>query len=256
MNLYTKTKQSSASFSSGDWHHLDECSSTQIILKQWWEGHQNNQPADNCVFALSTFKQTNGIGRSDHMWSHYRGAMAISVILPLLDVATLSPLHMGVMLKNFMIEHWKLPSDKANKIGLKWPNDIMMRDEDGKRIEKMGGILCHAIDQKVIIGVGLNIYFDEHFSDYASLLKPQGSKNEQIQLKDYELFLKFMEKSWLQNSFSVEEWNRECVHIKHPVSLDLGQDKRIEGIFEGIGPWGEAIIDGKKYSSGSLFLHN
>jgi BirA family biotin operon repressor/biotin-[acetyl-CoA-carboxylase] ligase len=228
-------------FKNGDWYHIEECDSTQNLLRS----NQETVNHHNKIFALSAKKQLKGIGRADHSWNHYEGGIAISVILPPLVPLTVSSLHMGLLIKDFITQHWKIPSDT---IGLKWPNDIMKKVKNDWF--KIGGILTHTTNNKLIIGIGLNIYAPQNNTTFAyETLLPPGD----ILLSDMEAFLMFLEENWTKKIFEIKEWNSSCVHINKEVSLDFS-GAHISGIFEGIGELGECIINSQKYYAGSLTI--
>ena len=88
--------------------------------------------------------QTAGRGRLDHVWESPRGQdLLMSVVLDVADrspaeVATL-PLVAGLAV--------------AKAVGgrIKWPNDVFV---DG---QKVAGILCERNDDRVIVGIGVNV---------------------------------------------------------------------------------------------------
>ena len=118
-----------------DWriHHKAETASTNLDAHA---GHHGD------VFTADY--QTAGRGRLDHVWESPRGQdLLMSVVLDVAgrapaEVATL-PLVAGLAV--------------AKAVGglIKWPNDVFI---DG---QKVAGILCERNDDRVIVGIGVNV---------------------------------------------------------------------------------------------------
>ena len=103
--------------------------------------------------------QTRGRGRQGRSWQSTASAsLTFSLSLPLQprDWNGLS-LAAGVALAEALDP---LHAGQAPRIGLKWPNDLMLRDADGS-LRKLGGILVETLPvgrhRIAIIGIGLNV---------------------------------------------------------------------------------------------------
>ena len=48
-----------------------------------------------------------------------------------------------------------------------------------------------------------------------------------------------------------EAWNARCVHLERSVTITDGTEIT-QGLFQGLGPHGEAIVNGKSVFNGSL----
>ena len=102
--------------------------------------------------------QTAGRGRLDHRWLSPPGEnLLLSAVvdvagMPPEEVATL-PLVAGLavadMAAAFFVQRGK--REAAEAVRLKWPNDVLV----GGR--KLCGILCERLDDRVIVGLGLNV---------------------------------------------------------------------------------------------------
>jgi BirA family transcriptional regulator, biotin operon repressor / biotin---[acetyl-CoA-carboxylase] ligase len=115
--------------------------------------------------------QTAGRGRLDRSWvTPPRAGLTFSVLLrPNAPTATWSwlPLLAGVALCDAVSAATAVP------VGLKWPNDLLQRPEEGK----LAGILAQSSGSSVVIGIGLNVSTqrDELPVDMASSLAIAGS---------------------------------------------------------------------------------
>ena len=102
--------------------------------------------------------QTAGRGRLDHHWLSPLGEnLLMSAVVGVADVppeevATL-PLVAGLAVANMASEFFlhRGKADTAAAVRLKWPNDVLV---DG---QKLCGILCERVEDRVIVGLGLNV---------------------------------------------------------------------------------------------------
>jgi BirA family transcriptional regulator, biotin operon repressor / biotin---[acetyl-CoA-carboxylase] ligase len=96
---------------------------------------------------ISARRQTGGRGRLGRRWESLEGNLFFSMIARGVPRASLTwiPLAAGVACARAI--------DKVApevRTGLKWPNDLRADDA------KLGGILCEACDDFVIVGIGIN----------------------------------------------------------------------------------------------------
>ena len=102
--------------------------------------------------------QTAGRGRLDHHWLSPPGEnLLMSAVVdvagvPPEEVATL-PLVVGLAVANMAAEFFTRQGRIATAaaVRLKWPNDVLV---DGR---KLCGILCERMEDRVIVGLGLNV---------------------------------------------------------------------------------------------------
>jgi len=102
--------------------------------------------------------QTAGRGRLDHHWLSPPGEnLLMSAVVDVAgvspeEVATL-PLVAGLAVANMASDFFTRlgRADTATSVRLKWPNDVLV---EGR---KLCGILCERVEDRVIIGVGLNV---------------------------------------------------------------------------------------------------
>lgn len=121
-------------------------------------------PADALAPALLVAEQqTAGRGRQGKTWHTGIGdALTFSLSLPLAlrDWSGLS-LAVGLALSDALDP---APIGQPPRLGLKWPNDLLLRDDDTESPtigRKLGGILIETVqvgDQRIaVIGMGLNV---------------------------------------------------------------------------------------------------
>lgn len=203
--------------------HFQEIDSTQDYL---------NSIKPDGEYLVSCDKQTKGKGRHNRVWEHQNGALAMSFTMIPNEELTLTALEVAVLINQYF----------KNKLLLKWPNDIM-----NSRLDKCGGILIDNKENLMVVGVGLNLQPNK---DYGSIHEETHHwDNQKIALAIYQYILQ----NRLKSSDVIKNWEKYCCHLSEKVSLD-----EHEGIFEGVGKHGEAIItiDGiqKTFYSGSLLI--
>jgi BirA family transcriptional regulator, biotin operon repressor / biotin---[acetyl-CoA-carboxylase] ligase len=120
-------------------HHLETCPSTNT----WALENLAMLKEGDVVF---TEQQTAGRGQHGRTWQSSEGVLTASFILESVPLSGFS-LAVGLAVI-FAVED--LVPDLASKLQLKWPNDLYISER------KLGGILCEAKGQKLVIGIGLN----------------------------------------------------------------------------------------------------
>jgi BirA family biotin operon repressor/biotin-[acetyl-CoA-carboxylase] ligase len=127
-------------------HRLDSVDST---LDEVHRLAERGAPEGTAVVAA---EQTAGRGSRGRTWHSPRGGLWLSLLLRPVEAATdVLSLRVGLVVAE-VIEELAV----AERIGLKWPNDVMLHDR------KLGGILCEGRWQGgrlgwVAVGIGLNI---------------------------------------------------------------------------------------------------
>ena len=228
-----------SSFSQGDWYHLDECRSTQLLFKNILE-HGRLEQDHTQIFAISCNMQTSGIGRGQHTWDHQEGGVALSVLLPHLNIPTLGPLHMANMICDFIKETFQ--KDYLN-IGLKWPNDLYRAEK------KFGGIVAHNLGHQCLYGIGINLFQKSNFGFLFI------NEDTVLNAKNFiQNLLKYLSLNWENEQFSQEKWLNRCVHFNKKVRLTYQNCNDVIGVFTGLGKNGECLIDDTPYVAGSLFI--
>ncbi len=211
--------------------HLDSCHSTQSILMTEYEKTPND------FIIVSTDEQTSGRGRNGKVWEYQKSSLALSCTLPAAAQLTLTSLEVGLLVVKYFQETHLLD------LKLKWPNDILVQGE------KCGGIIIQNpnLSKLLIIGLGLN---RENSGSYPGL--PFSMELESLASSLYQYFLNNRK----SNNDIISGWKDNCAHLNKKVTiLDPSEHT---GIFKGIGPMGEAILDTDgtetSFFSGSLFF--
>lgn len=125
--------------------------------------HPGRRHADTEPCLLVAEQQTQGRGRQGKAWQSSAGAsLTFSLSLPLApaDWSGLS-LAVGLALAEALDP---LQDGQAPRLGIKWPNDLLLLDDGGHAAHigrKLGGILIETVqvgDRRLaVVGVGLNV---------------------------------------------------------------------------------------------------
>jgi BirA family transcriptional regulator, biotin operon repressor / biotin---[acetyl-CoA-carboxylase] ligase len=212
---------------------------------------------------ITAARQTGGRGRRGRAWVSEPGNLYSSLLL--IDPApweALASLPLAVTLAVHEAMASVLPSEAAEALRIKWPNDMLI---DGR---KTSGILIEAEQlsdgrRAVVIGCGVNV---AHFPDAglypATCLADQGSA-----ATPQELFARLvvsmdtMLKTWDQGrGLAVVRgaWIERAQGIGNPVTVNL-PDRKIHGLFDGIDDEGRLMLampDGSRQmiASGDVFF--
>lgn len=237
-------------------HHLESCQSTTTELKRLID------ESDNDSLLVSTSFQSAGHGRMGKSWLGLPNALALSFVVEANPTtSTLTSLEIGLAVSEFMrLNH-------QAKLSLKWPNDLL----NSKR-EKVGGILLQNLKANLYIcGIGINWSDPENKLSELERLPQQypagalfdkdvvgltSTDKKEISFKLATYVKERIPKLRLENFTAL--WSAACIHIDHEVEI-VDSEKRVRGIFKGIGQNGEALIQvGEeqllKVYSGSLFI--
>lgn len=124
-------------------HFFKTIPSTQIEAQQ--RCTQKTAKAGDVIVAI---EQTGGYGRRGRAWQSPPGNLYVTLIEELRDISDVSWLGyaMGLGLHDALAPLLKEPQ----ALRLKWPNDLLL---DGR---KLSGLLLEVVDDKILIGVGLN----------------------------------------------------------------------------------------------------
>ena len=226
---------------------FDSIDSTNIRAKQ-----EAEQGAESGLLVVAD-KQTAGRGRRGRGWESPSG---INIYYTLLlkpdfaaDCAPMLTLVMALAVAKGIRQMLRRDSEEAAKVGIKWPNDIVV---DGK---KVCGILTEmsmeqSYIQHIVIGVGINVRkqeFPEEIRDRAAAIDEQcGFRISRSQLiadimeafeEDYAIFLQTHDLKGLRASYTkllVNQDREVCV-------LDPKGEYR--GIARGINDQGELLVE-------------
>jgi BirA family biotin operon repressor/biotin-[acetyl-CoA-carboxylase] ligase len=168
--------------------------------------------------------QTAGRGRLDHRWEAPPGtALLVSFVLqpnPLLSLAA------GVAAAEAC----------GQGVRLKWPNDLLLKGG------KVGGVLVEATPVKAICGIGINLTWAP--AGGSKLNQPREPLLERLR-REIDTW------SAAPGEVVLARWRELSDTVGARVRIEL-PGQAIEGVAEDIGPGGELIIDGVRYSAGSV----
>ena len=227
---------------------FDSIDSTNIRAKQ-----EAEQGAESGLLVVSD-KQTAGRGRRGRGWESPAGTNIYYTLLLkpdfTADCAPMLTLVMALAVAKGIKQTLRRDSEEAAaKVGIKWPNDIVV---DGK---KVCGILTEmsmeqSYIQHIVIGVGINVRkqeFPEEIRDRAAAIDEQcGFRISRSQLiadimeafeEDYSIFLQTHDLKGLRASYAkllVNQDREVCV-------LDPKGEYR--GIARGINDQGELLVE-------------
>ncbi|MCL2136750.1 MAG: biotin--[acetyl-CoA-carboxylase] ligase [Coriobacteriia bacterium] len=123
------------------------------------------------VFVLAE-EQSSGRGRLGRSWHSPKGGIYLSLLWPRplpLQVAQSLPLIVAVAVRQ------ALQPLSEQLIKLKWPNDLVV--EDGAIRSKLVGILVELVNEKAIIGIGVNVFSDGNSAGLDNAYLINGSIN-------------------------------------------------------------------------------
>ena len=209
--------------------HKTECESTQDLAVKLSKEYEQDDILVSCEMQLY------GEGQRGKEWFSTDQSLAISFSTWASDIFALSSLEMAVLTRQFIEETFNVQTK------LKWPNDIFTKDR-----KKCAGILIQSSNEKLIVGIGVNLFQKEkpsHLNQLGSLFSEQQNiDNEKIsrKLRDY------ITKNRMPSNIIAQQWERHCLHLNQEVKV-LETDCSYRGTFKGVGEQGQALVelDGK-----------
>lgn len=210
--------------------------------------------------------QTAGRGRLDHRWLSPPGEnLLLSAVvdvagMPPEEVATL-PLVAGLavadMAAAFFMQRGK--REVAEAVRLKWPNDVLV----GGR--KLCGILCERLDDRVIVGLGLNVrqvrFAPEIDGRATSLIRELGADVElrMPEIRDQVLeHLDAVLSRWRCGGFRAvwpEICGRDCLKGRELSVARVEADAvPVTGLCDGIGADGALLVGGVPVYAGEAHV--
>ena len=209
---------------------LESCDSTQNQLKL-------QEPLETNVL-ISTLNQFSGKGRHSNEWIKQKYSLSFSFTMKPIDPLSWHSLQTSVLMRKWILQEWN------SEIKLKWPNDLV-----NLKGEKIGGLIHEHTHGVMIIGIGLNVFRDIN-DHYESLLTTLPQKNEHdlaLECAQFQFKYSPLTPKEIKNNFE-----SFCFHQNKQVSI-TENNQLIEGIFKGLGDWGEALI---QTSEGEKKIYN
>lgn len=199
--------------------HVNECDSTQDLLKEQLSGF-----TDPHEILVSCNNQLNGHGRGTNRWISLPGSLCFSLTIKPHPIASLTAMELSVLVAKFF---------EGSILTLKWPNDIW-----NKQKKKCCGILVQTFQGTMVAGIGLNLFSDHEVFGGVYDSSFEFDKNSwSFELSQYILDNRYVDAAELR-----KEWTARCGHIGEAVLVTEG-DEEVEGIFRGIGSYGEALLE-------------
>ncbi len=181
--------------------------------------------------AVYTGRQTNGRGRSGRLWQDGQGNLMTSITLP----KPKNPQHYSFIAALAVVQALSFLSPR-----IKWPNDIWV---EGKKI---CGILLEATDDKLIIGIGVNILSapSGQMMYPVGCLKDWGAEAEpRIILDNILQNLQDVIECYQQYGFTAvrNRWLEFATMLGQTINVRM-PNQTLTGVFEGIDPDGALIL--------------
>ena len=195
------------------------------------------EPAGLALFAAH---QTGGHGRLDRSWTDVPGAgVAVSVLLrpgrPRSEWGWV-PLLAGIAVAGTLRG---LGPDMPDRIGLKWPNDVLL---DGA---KVCGILARAGTEAVVVGAGINVALtrDELPVPEATSLRLAGLEVDVTELAAGVLTsLQRVLERWEAGADVRTAYTAECATLGRRVRVLTEAGPAVEGIAVGVDDHGALVV--------------
>jgi BirA family transcriptional regulator, biotin operon repressor / biotin---[acetyl-CoA-carboxylase] ligase len=216
--------------------HVDECDSTQDLLKEQLISHSNQEQ-----FLISCNNQIKGRGRGNNTWTSTNGTLCFSMNIGPHPIQSFTAIEISVIVAQFF-------EFKNKKLKLKWPNDLW--NEQNK---KCAGILIQGSQNTLLAGIGVNLFSEDH--EFGGVFEKPFEFNKalwSLELANYILKNRISSTSELKNL-----WLNRCGHLDKTVQIIEGVSIS-EGTFLGLGEFGEALIRNEeglhRHYNGSLRL--
>ncbi|MFI4855397.1 MAG: biotin--[acetyl-CoA-carboxylase] ligase [Phycisphaerales bacterium JB065] len=133
-------------------HRFDAVGSTNDLARQWLQENPTPRPA-----AWVAASQSAGKGTRGRSWASPHGGLWMSVAMPLGDSPeqALPGLGIRVGLAAYRAARSIVTESIAERLKLRWPNDLVIETEAGT-VLKLGGTLIDHISSSVVVGIGIN----------------------------------------------------------------------------------------------------
>lgn len=201
--------------------HVDECDSTQDILKEQLDTHGGEQ-----TFLVSCELQSAGHGRGGKSWTYQTGSLCFSFNIKPHHIMSFTALELAVLIARFF-------ETKGRAVKLKWPNDIW-----DKNHKKASGILVQGKDGHMLAGIGLNLF--STLEEFGGVYPEAFPFNRKEWAKDIAQFI--LNNRYEDTEKLKKDWNERCGHLGLGVRVFEGEEET-RGVFLGLGDYGEARLD-------------
>lgn len=168
-------------------------------------------------------KQTSGRGRLERTWHTPAGSgIAMSIGIHSDDISielSAIPLLTGVAVIR-ALNKFEVPAE------LKWPNDIVFTKPE---IRKLGGILVQLVQNKLVIGIGLNVDLSK---DELPVQTATSLKIEEFLINRHDLIICVLEefiKVKSENNQWIEEYKKYCSTIGKNIQVLNNDGSQLSG---------------------------
>jgi BirA family biotin operon repressor/biotin-[acetyl-CoA-carboxylase] ligase len=214
--------------------HLDQCHSTQDVLKE-----QFNYEEENQIILVSCENQLSGRGRGENCWSSMKGTLCFSINIPPHPLMSFTAIELSVIIADYF-------EAKNVSLVLKWPNDLW-----DKNHKKCAGILVQGNQKNLIAGVGINLFSTQ--SEFGAVFDEEYLLNKKSLSQEIATFI--VANRIYDVAILKTKWLDRCGHLNKEVTIFEG-GQITTGKFIGLGEFGEALIetsfDIRKVFNGSL----
>jgi BirA family biotin operon repressor/biotin-[acetyl-CoA-carboxylase] ligase len=188
-------------------------------------------------------QQTAGKGRLQRTWISPPGNVHASLLWPLESAdtsATQLAFVAGCAVHDTV---HALVGNRGRGILLKWPNDCLVGGA------KVAGLLCEVVGDSAVIGCGINVAFAPQGLPYpATSLSAEGAPESAAAVFDVLAASMARRLSQWKSSEGFAAisrcWAQRAIGVGERVQVATGKVV-MEGVFEGLGPSGEALLRNK-----------
>jgi BirA family transcriptional regulator, biotin operon repressor / biotin---[acetyl-CoA-carboxylase] ligase len=190
-------------------------------------------------------QQSRGRGRLDHEWASPPGSLYLSIVVRLAPGhPTWLSLALGAEVATGLGDRWRVAPR------LKWPNDLLIEDPDG-RARKLSGILVDRVDATdlAVAGIGVNVRIPpgghplevaRRTTSLEEWVDPCPSVEE---VETVVVDAAMRASRALASPSTVETTRRRCAELLYGRGRRATVDGRLEGRIDSLGPEGELILD-------------
>lgn len=199
--------------------HVNECDSTQDMLKE-----QLKQDSSSSIL-ISCENQISGRGRGDNQWKSMPGTLCFSLNIKPHAVMSYTAIELSVIIAKFF-------ESKGRTLKLKWPNDLW--DDRGR---KCAGILVQGSQNQLLAGIGINLFSEDE--NYGGVFTAAFEIDKKVWSRELSEFI--LNNRYESTETLRKDWLTRCGHLNQMVRV-TESGETLEGIFQGLGDHGEALI--------------
>jgi len=215
--------------------------------------------ADGAVFLADELEVAQG--RQNRTWGIRPGQLLITIALKPENLATISPEDLPIRLNqlNMALALGILGPIKEYGVGLKWPNDfVIAQEQDNQKIyKKISGMLVHLVwhEEKpigIVLGFGMNVNTiftpEDELFDIATSLLACSQAGTPIDMRTlYKKLLASLDMyytQWKQLKFTdiYTEWRKNQVYLGRQLTIHQKDGTVLSGTMTQVMPNGDLMI--------------